>query len=230
MAIQKNTQFVGRIENLIYYKSMDRYCIRTVPKQMRQSEATKQAARNFGLIYSRSKILRSLAGNLIADPRDRAMQARLRKALSEALKLNPASTTDALVQPLLGFAFNEALPLGECLRFPIEMTGQPGEKIRIEIPAINPMQSITAPPDASRVQLEFIALSFSFEHERTVRSAPQILNIPLTDSIQPPLSLELEALTEKPCILLVVLAVSYWNEDRRIMQGEYNPVEVTGVF
>jgi hypothetical protein len=230
MAIQKDTEFIGTIEHLIYYNWLGVYCIRMLPKKVRQTTGTKKAASNFGLVSSRSKIIRDLLKGLIVNPRDKGMQVRLKRALFKTLKpieIPPLITEE---NPLLGFPFNESLPLREILRFPIETTEQPDGKIRIDIPAISPKDSITAPANTTEVQLALMTISFSFDHEQSFSGAPKILSIPFTNDLQPPTSIELQALTNRPCIILIIAALSYWEEDRRINPDGNKPVEIVAIF
>ena len=230
MAIQKDTEFIGTIEHLVYYNWLGIYCIRMLPKMVRQTDATRKAASNFGLISSRSKIIRDLLKAFIADPGDKAMQVRLKKALFKSFRSIGTPSLVAEESPLLGFRFNEGLPLAEILRFPIEITEQSNEKIKISIPAINPKDSITAPMSTTRVQLRLMTVSFSFEHEQSFFGVPEILSIPFTSVLQPATSIELEALTNRSCIVLIIAALSYWDEDKRINPDGIKPLEIIGMF
>lgn len=216
MGILKNVKFTGTINGLIFYERFGELYVRSAPAQVRQSAGSKAAAKNFGWAYSRARLLRSLLASLIPNPKDRDMQNRLARALKKLLSNPPAPGTrlsDAEVGSLQGFRFNPAASLKECLQFPPEFTEVPDGKIRLEIPALNPAEAITAPEGAAMLQIRAMAASFSFEHDSSAASSIASLNILLTDDLQTAQSLLLEVLPEKAGITVLALALSWFNQE-----------------
>lgn len=230
MAIQKDTEFIGTVDHLIFYDWLGIYCIRMLPKIVHQTEATKQAAGTFGVVSSRSKIIRDSLKAFITAPRDKTMQVGLKRALFKTLKNIDAPPLVPQEIPLMGFRFNEGLPLEDILKFPIEITEQSDEKFKITIPAITPNDMITAPVGTSRAQLQLMTLCFNFENKESFLGVPEIINIPLTDVLQPATSLEMEGSSVRPCIILVIAALSFWNENMQINPYGVKPLEIIGVY
>ncbi|NEU09198.1 hypothetical protein GZH53_12800 [Flavihumibacter sp. R14] len=230
MAIQKETEFIGTIDNLIYYKWMDKYCIRTTPKQMRQSEATKRAAKVFGIASSRSKIIRQLLAPALTDPNDKILHSRLRNALIAALSRSNEEAESTATHPLKGFSFNDSLPLSEGIKFPIRIFPEDSTKIKIEIAAFDPQSTIVAPAGTTRVQVDFTIARFSFDDMQAFRSEFATLNIAFTEALEPPRVLDLEDPGDEPGVLMIVAALSYWKDSNRMTGGAYQPVEVMAVY
>ena len=229
MAIQKDTQYIGTVDNLIYYKWMNLYCIRTVPSGMRQTEATKRAAINFGKVSSRSKILRNYFMRFIGAPRNKEMQKQLKKALLASIQFMESGAGEMANHPLNGFHFNEALSLEQSLGFKLNISEQAAGAFQVDIPAINPAKLIKFPPGTNRLQLEMQAVSFSFTHEETYSGTPVFLNIPYSDNNQPSVAVEVSTWYTEPCIVLLAVSLSYWQEDKRINNTGYNPTEIIAV-
>lgn len=229
MAIQKDTEFIGKIGNLIYYKWMNLYCIRTAPTRVRQTEATRQAATNFGKVSSRSKLLRQHLDHLIAAPRDKEMQKRLKKALGASIKFADAGAGNLQNHPLMGFRFNEAFSLEHCLGFNLKVTSQKEGSFRVGIPAINHVGLISAPEGTSRLKLELQALSFSFDHKHSYTGTAAILDIPYIDANQGEMTAVLETKFERPGLVLLGAALTYWNGNIRLNSPGYSPAEVIAV-
>lgn len=230
MAIQKDTKYIGTVGNLIFYKWMDIYCIRTVPANVRRTEPSKQAALNFGKVSSRSKMLRQSFDHFIAAPRDKEMQKRLKKSLLESIHFTETGEGEMPNHPLKGFRFNEALSIEQLLGFNLNISERPGGNYELEVPEINPFSLIKAPVGTSRVQLEIKGFSFSFDHDRTSNGTAVTLTIPYVNETQPAFSAKLKTLYEKPCVVLFAARLSYWNQDVRIAPPGYNPAEVIAVF
>lgn len=230
MAIQKDTQYIGTFGNLIFYKWMGLYCIRTLPSSVRQSEPTKQAALNFGKVSSRSKMIRDHFAGFIAAPKDKEMQKRLKKVLLEGINLKEPAIGELQSHPLNFFRFNEALLLEQCLGFKMQISERAQGGYTVGIPSINPLRQVKAPRGISRMQVEISAFSFSFDHEQTSGSTAVILNIPYTNETHAATYADLNIVSEKPCLVLLAARLTYWNRNLRLDVPGYNPAEVIGVF
>lgn len=230
MAIQKDTEFTGRIDNLIYYKWKELYCIRTAPAHIRQSEATKQAAKNFGLASAQSKNIRCLLAPLIKNARDKALHVRLRKELMTTLSRARSESGPAGIHPLSGFRFNETAALSHFLLFPIATARQDDDTFNIEIPAIDPGTNLNAPSGATRTQLDFLALRLGLNDTEVHRSTTATINIQLTEGVQEAQRVEARISGTAKGITLLIASLSFWKGNERIASGAYNPVDVISVW
>lgn len=227
MTNPKGTKISRRNDNLIFYKWQEIDCVRTFPAQVRQTDATKEAAKNFGKVSSRSKILRNLLAPLISDPKNKDMQVRLKKALLKSLL--STSKTKTLDHPLLGFRFNQSSELKAHLKFDLNITEQAGGKINIEMPVTSPRDSIEAPAGTSMIELHFIAVYFSFENDRCF-SMPGFVNIPYSNDLYPAQSVVLKAKSEASGIMVVAVALRFRNQRLTNNKEKYMPAEIVAVF
>jgi hypothetical protein len=228
--IQKYSEYEGRDGNLIGYKWQGIYCIRTMPAQVRQSAATKKSAHDFGLVSSRSKIIRTYLSPWLGDPRSKFMQTGLKNTLRQTLlgQRSPGSST-LETQPLDGFSFNEAFKVNQCLHFPVSIHQVAASGIALEIPPFNPLTGISAPAGTTSLKLEAMAISFNFENKKSSFSTAE-RTIDYTDGMQPAATILLETTAAPADIKLVILAISYRKGSRRINRKEYFPLEVVKVI
>jgi hypothetical protein len=230
MAIQIDTEFIGRIENLIYYKWMNLYCIRTAPTKVHQTPASKHAAIIFGKVSSRSKLIRLHFSAFIASPRNKDMQQRLKAALRASIPVAPSGLDEIIDHPLKSFRFNEALLMEQCLGFQPQITRTAEGRFRFEIPPINPVRLIRAPAGSSSVQVELSIFSFSFSHDDSFGGKAAVLDIPYSGDTQPARSAELNISLEMPGIILVAAALTFWNGKAQLNKPGYDAAEIIGVF
>ena len=210
------------------YEREGEFFIRTVQKQAKSSQ---KAAKNYGRASSKSKIVRQLLLPLLPNPRDRDMQNRLTPAMREFFALlSTRKEIQPTENPLAGFRFVLTSDLKDCLRFSIGFNQQPDGDILVEVPAINPSQSIVAPAGTSSVQLELMAVSFNMNDEQAFSSIPEIIPIPYVNEMQPAVNQILEVHAQTTNIVVVAAALSYWNHNKQISQPAFMPVEIAAVF
>lgn len=228
MARQVGMEITGTIGNVIFYERQGSYLLRTVQKQ---AEASKKAAKKFGQASSTAKILRQLLLPLLPNPKDRDMQNRLTPAMREFLStISDNSSINPVSNPLAGFRFVGSSDLKHCLHFSIGIMQQADGNIHVEIPAINPYQSISAPEGTDRIELRLMSASFSTSKSLGSASMPGVLNIIYTDEMQPAESFILKKQADAGGIIVIAAALSYWKNERLISKVGYMPVEIVGVF
>ncbi|NEU08484.1 hypothetical protein GZH53_09205 [Flavihumibacter sp. R14] len=209
MAIQLNTAYTGRINDIIYYERLGDYLLRTVPMQATNSIRSASA---FGKAASAARKLRVLLAPLIPNPRDKAMQNRLTVAVRQFLATaENGSVTDLQNNPLAGFSFAADTALRASLLFPLDIVETAEGTISIGIPAINPLAAITAPAGTTRVVLSFISVTIHPDNELAFASSPVLLEIPYADGVLDSQTLELDSGSMPGGISVVAVSVSYWD-------------------
>lgn len=226
MAQQIDSEFTETIENLIFYRRNGKFLIRTVPVQ---AAASKKSAKAFGQAASKSKLLRTLLLPLIPYPKDRDMQYRLASAMQKSFS-SQQDVDQPDNDPLAGFRFIATSDLKNCLHVSLLITGLPDGRIQLDIPQMNPVDSITAPPGTSRVELHVMAVSFHLDHSKLFAGTPKLINIPYTNETQPFLSVVFETGSKTVSMMVLALALSYWNQNKQIVKEGFMPVEVVAVF
>ncbi|HUH32815.1 MAG TPA: hypothetical protein VLZ28_02620 [Daejeonella sp.] len=228
MARQIDSEITGTIDDIIFYERNGKFLMRSVQVQ---TAATRKAAKDYGRASNKAKILRQLLQPLLPNPKDRNMQNRLTPAMREFLALLPAKTAFPPTEnPLVGFRFVVSSDLKDCLRFPLGYSQQPDGNILIELPAINPPQSIAAPTGTSRVQLKLMAVGFNLNDEQTFSSNMELISIPYVNEMQEAVNQLLEVDVQTTNLVVVAAALSYWNHDKQISQVGFMPVEIVSVF
>lgn len=74
MALQSATFLSGKIDKVVFYKRSGTYIARAIAAEVKQSAATKQRSKNFGIAASAGKTLRSLLLPVLPFPKDKRMQ------------------------------------------------------------------------------------------------------------------------------------------------------------
>ncbi|ASZ13159.1 hypothetical protein KTO58_08535 [Chitinophaga pendula] len=90
--------FTGRCGNLIGYRRNGHYFLRTRPDTVRQTPATRRAAKEFGIASSKGKLIRRALSSHLDTRYDGTLINRLNKILITAGKN---------LSPLTGFRFNK---------------------------------------------------------------------------------------------------------------------------
>ncbi len=147
MPSKMDVQITGRIGNLIFYKRGDQYCMRTSPKHIKQTAATKKRATEFGKASQAGGHLRRQLRPVIPFPSDIKMQTRL---VSDVYKWmsSPFYKPGVSVDPVLflnEFQFTECYPVTTRWRIPFVCTNPAAGLIQIKIPAFVPEVSLEAP-------------------------------------------------------------------------------------
>lgn len=92
-------QFTGKLANLIGYRRNGQYFVRTMPQTVKQTVASKQASRNFGIASRKGKLIRRALTPHVDIPYDGSLVNRLNKVLM------PSS--GAHLKALENFRFNK---------------------------------------------------------------------------------------------------------------------------
>lgn len=149
-------KFTGRIDNVIGYRRKGVYCVRTMPETVRQTAATRRAARSFGMASRKGKLIRRALCAYIDTCHDGSYVNRLNKELVQAGSHN--------LQALQGFRFNKHTPLGNLFLLPPTLT--PDGKVHI--PAQELMELDFG--KATCLEVTVIAARVNFSERRVVNA------------------------------------------------------------
>lgn len=122
MAIQKGIiKITGKLGDLIFYRSKDKYLSRQAPKAYNLSEKTKQSGKDFGEASRNANYIRKAFSKLIDSYADNDVINRLNKKLIDVFKTIPKSNfgnkklIDGNISLLKGFDFNRYTTLDKLL-------------------------------------------------------------------------------------------------------------------
>lgn len=198
-------QFTGKLDNVIGYRRNGSYFVRTMPVTVKQTAATRQASRNFGIASRKAKLIRQAITPQLEFNRDGSLVNRLNKALITAGKDQ--------WKHLEGFRFNKHTGIDKFFwQQPLMQNGT------LKIPAQ------TLPPQGAATHLEItvMATRISFVERRIIKQHSTTIKVDLNTPFN---GAELEAAIPGKGTLFVVLQVTAWKGtdligDRRFMAAD----------
>jgi hypothetical protein len=162
MASKMTVQLTGRINNLVFYKLGDRYCVRTVPQKVKQTKATRARGKQFGIASRAGKAVRQQLLPVIPFPSDNNMQTRLVSAIYQYIK----STEDAAgaynidLPFITGFQFTAGYTITERWKVVLTINRDAAGTLQLFIPAFIPSKDISAPAGTVSVTCNIAAGGF----------------------------------------------------------------------
>ncbi len=202
--------FTGKLGNLIGYRRNGQYFLRTMPETVRQTTATRHAARDFGLASRKGKLIRQAIVPLLNIPRDGALVNRLNKVLISAGK-------DQL-QTINGFRFNRHKGVEHF--FSLQPLVSPGGTVII------PAQTLPSQEAATNVEVKLVAVRISFAERRVTGQATAAVMINLNTPFP---GTELEVAVPGKGTLLVILQVRAFHEQQASANRRFVAANILGV-
>ncbi|WP_298735021.1 hypothetical protein [uncultured Chitinophaga sp.] len=153
MALQTGElKFTGRLDTVIGYRRNGKYFLRNMPHKVRQTAATKRAARRFGMASRKGKLLRKAVRPQLDMRYDGTLVNRLNKLFIQ-------SGPDQLPN-LQGFHFNRHTGIEKLFLVPPVLTANG----TLHIPA----QELLLQGNNTHVELRLIATRISFAENRVI--------------------------------------------------------------
>ncbi|WP_298737771.1 hypothetical protein [uncultured Chitinophaga sp.] len=212
MALQTGVlKFTGKMQNVIGYRRNGKYFLRSMPDKVRQTAATRRAARHFGVASRKGKLVRN-AFRPQLDIRDGTLVNRLNRLFIQA---GPHDFPQ-----LRGFRINRHTGLEKLFTIPPVFTANGALHI--------PPQELLAQGNNTHVALRLIASRISFAQNRVISTETATTIIGLQPD-QPFRGITLNVPVEGDGALIVVLqyhackagnGVLYPCGDRRYMAAD----------
>jgi hypothetical protein len=169
MGTQSHIKLRATVANLIFYERLGEFYIRTKPQKVKQTKATRAKSKVFGAAVTIAKNIRICLAAIIPDTKDRDMQTRLNIAMLAFLNRQ---------QTLAGFEFNAASPLAARFKIKPKLIQTTPASCTIQLPAFNPVESITAPAYTKNVLITVLAVFVNLQQKLVTGSEPVVLTIP----------------------------------------------------
>ena len=232
MARQTALKFSGTVGSVIFYERLGGYYMRSKPKQVRQTTATKASAVTFGKANTLCKSLRQAMKPILPSATDRQLMYRLNSALQQWLAINNAAATGIQPVPSLQyFQLNTACSLQERCRPPFTVQWQAGGTALLNIPAINPVADITAPAGTKAVQVHMMAIACRVS-DATIQSVQeQTITYDYTATDYPSRQVPFAWPVGNGNLLLIAVALRYRLQDmpeRYCTKTEWLPAGIVG--
>jgi hypothetical protein len=181
MVIQAEASYHGTIDNLIFYKRQGRNCVRVVPREMRQNDATKASARLFGKASKLAAAVRKKLAPVIPFPGDIRMQSRFTTALFQWMKANNPfeGTRIKKLKLIRNFQFTKTGPsfTRRCIIKPA-FSVLSDDQLQIQIPTFIPKHSIAAPAKTFSVKLKIALVSCKIKTGKVMGSQKVEIDFP----------------------------------------------------
>jgi hypothetical protein len=233
-------KIAGTISNVIFYEFRGKQVIRSKPLRVKQTKASKAAAKDFGRAVRYSRIIRNSLDRVI-DPKDKPMMYRLNNELLQWLRdsKDDSKTMAANILRLESFDFNGESYLGRCLRFkPLADFSVKG-KIFVDIRALKPSPDIIAPRDTKNIEWNIMAIRCNTGN-RPSRSTDPIteymmeFNMDYNSTLIPAQRLELPFQTLTGDIVFVVIGLKYFVMKQKklvpVEEKKWLPVGLVGAW
>ncbi|HEY1167196.1 MAG TPA: hypothetical protein VGE90_18610 [Chitinophaga sp.] len=213
MALQTDVlKFTGRLDNVIGYRRNGKYFLRCMPDKVRQTAATKRAARHFGVASRKGKLIRNAVRPYLDMRYDGTLVNRLNKLFIQA---GPDQFPN-----LQGFHFNRHTGIEKLFVIPPVFTVNG----TLHIPA----QELLPQGNNTHVELRLIATRISFAENRVISTDVSTAIIELKED-EPFKGMALNVPVEGEGALIVVLqyrsckasnGVLFPSGDRRYMAAD----------
>ena len=172
MATQdKNGKIRGKINNVVYRELGDKQVMQIIPGRVRQTDATKLAAMEFGLASAHARVIRTMFTTLYEES-DGKMSGRLNAAVAACLRtsdkeIGERDLHDTQLDPLKGFSFNTHAPFEKRVAVRPTFGVRPNGQFDFTLPTFNVMKDIAYPPVDLRYRPSFLiaVTAFHFREE-----------------------------------------------------------------
>ena len=216
----------GKIANLIAYERNGTECVRTMPEEVLQTEATKRSAKNFGKAVTLAKFLRWEMSSVFSKTKGRVAEYQLSNGVSAWLASGAAGNNAVQNNPpeLAGLQFSKEIEMEARLKFSFAVDwAQPG-KVLLQLPAINPTLHIKAPANTQVVHLTVAMAGSIVARPESTESATVSISIDYTNATRPVQAIELPFEVKPGSINVIAVAVQYSKAVQRHTKFINDPV------
>jgi hypothetical protein len=179
-------KFTGKLDNVIGYRRNGAHFVRSMPETVKQTPATRRAARGFGMASRKGRLIRRAVTPYLGRP-DGTVVNRLNKALVQL--------PNGGLQGIEGFSFNRHTRLDKLL--PLLPVLMPDGRVKI------PAQELPLVPRATHLEISVIAARINFA-ERRIADVQTVTEIISLKEDFKGLELELPAIAGKGTLILTV--------------------------
>ena len=223
MPSQIDLQITGRIQNLIFYKRGDKYYARSVPGKVKQTNATKKRATEFGQASRLGKCLRAQLLPAIPFPSDNKMQTRLVSALFQWLRSGFDTAQPNSEVPFVStYSFTEGYTVRERWKVALQVTKPDEGGLQLMIPAFVPARSISAPAGTIKVKCIIAATSSKVGNAITAGGFSTSLEFDLNDKEVPEQLISLPLPTTAGNLVVTAISLEYFSFKNGLLQRTAN--------
>jgi hypothetical protein len=213
MAKQENSQLVGTVGNLIFYKYRGQYCVRMKPNNVRQTNATLKSGLNFGKASQIGRQIREMIWTINPCKSDNAMIYKFTGALNKMIYWK-----EKMGNPFMGLTKNPGY-IGEFqfnYRADMPFVLQPAVTVpesgllQMRLVPMVPAEDLNAPYDTDHILLKIIITSTSLTEMKTEKTNITEVRIPCNHEIFYPDDIVKPVNTNPGRLIMIVLAIEYF--------------------
>ncbi|MGE5106947.1 MAG: hypothetical protein ACM3H8_05355 [Sphingobacteriales bacterium] len=208
---------------LIIYEHWGITCTRSKPHRLRHAAINKQRSKEFGLASRTAKCLRQLLAPVIPNNKSREMINRFNKRLYAWVMQLPETNNSTIkeAKDLIHFQFNGDGSITSRLRIPlaVELNQQAG--ITLNIPAMQPQQSIAAPANTHMVKWKIMAAVCNRQNLSIADTYSAELTMPYNSDLLLPKKIQLPIPLPATMLTSLVIGLEY----HLLKNGGLFPVE-----
>lgn len=196
---------------------------------IKQTAATIQSSKKFGIASNAAKILRRHFGKQLPYPTNIKMQRHFTGAINKWLgtcNVN-AITPQQDLGYIQGFAFNEASSIAALCKVPFTITQLNDGLLRLQLPAFVPALAILAPEGTANIRCAVTAASWNWNNPNLQNSARTSFQIPFNNGLFPAQDIQLAIPASPGCLLVTIVSIEFYNAaGERDNRNRYLPCSV----
>lgn len=238
MARMNQEGLSGLVGNLVFYTMNGKSYVRSRPQfsKRKQKQISKSGpAQLFGQVSScTSALLNHLQPNLLF-PLKRDAYNQFRSWMMRHYKANAGSAEWPITcLPNDQCQLQTACDLRDLFRVQVSVEDLGGGKLRITIPAFDPIQQLSAPPRTGKILIRLMAHDLSFAEKSLIESSGIAdIKLPITKQKQPASETLLTLEGKKDNLLFLTLSLAYetfsTNAGTQLAEAAWLPAAVLGV-
>jgi len=209
MAKREPMLVTGKVGNVIFYTWKGIPCVRSVPRRVRQTKATKQSAKHFGHAVELSQFVRVAFKEVIGNYKDRAIMLRLNTALFHWLRQEKPQRELSFV----GFEFDPESELKFKFQKTLECEVGDNGIVKVTIPAFKIPADIVFPTGAERLQFTIGIVSCDLAHSAILDYNQGKIEIPLQTGETRSKKVELRLTPKGKTINMVAAGLRYLTKE-----------------
>jgi len=215
MARQQTVYVTGKMANLIFYNFRGRPAVRTMPKKVKQTRATKDSAKLFGKAARLSRVIREGLYPLYSDLGDASIMPRLTGAVFQCLKDEEATIGAEVFKDnlffLRSFQWNRERELTEIMKKAVRPSFDEAGNLVLSLASLTPHKDLSVPAGTQTVILKIGACSISWNDPDIYDHHSLEINIPYNGGSRPAEEIVLPLKLKKNRLVLIGLALRYSN-------------------
>lgn len=232
LARQLNTKLTGTKGNLSFYEMDGEYFVRLKSRGGKQTQPTKARQKDFAIAASLSKIIRIILHTAIPNPKQKAMQNRLTKALMEwRLSCTGDKNSVSTIEPLTHFQFIPETPLQTICNVPVTINKKE-DHLQIIFPPFKPKQSIKAPEQTKQVHINIAAGRCTVAQRKQVQRIYEKRIITYNNKQTQQQIIELPLKPLQSSVTIVAMSLTFWVKQQnnasllKVKQKAWSPAAI----